>query len=615
MTIDTPFHALILVDNAKTQKAFEKILLSDLNADHVKKLKLDAITINAATDIEKALDHAHKTLDKKTPYALIFIDIDILKLEHAEKLIQKIQTHNKTTQIIIYISHPDTDWEKVINDTHTTDNVLLLIRPFNPLVLRQLTLTLFQKWQLMQEVARQREPLEKIIEQRTACLKNLLAEVEYRAMHDPLTDLPNRMLLLDRMKQSISQAKRYQTSFYTLFIDLDRFKLINDKLSHEAGDTLLKILAKRLKKVTREADTIARLGGDEFILMVLSEPIQNHQSIVRVASKTLRAINSLVRIKHHRISMTASIGISVYPEDGNNPEELLRNADLTMYHAKSLGGNQFQFYNRSLDEKYLSNFEQEVELRQALIKNEFFLDYQPQYDVKNKQLVAVETLIRWRHPTRGILYPPDFIDIAEQTGLIIPIGEWVIKTVCMQKKIWQDKKFAPFRTSVNLSEKQLMQPQLVKFIETTLQETGLNPACLEIEIAEHTLFTHLHLIDVIKSLKKIGLGISIDKFGTSISDLRYLHSAPIDRLKINQSVVQAMNVGQNTDMIIQAIMAIAKSLQLEVTVEGVENKQQLQALETQHCQTFQGHYFSKPMAYDQLETLLESIAQQRIKSL
>lgn len=424
------------------------------------------------------------------------------------------------------------------------------------------------------------------------------------SMLDPLTSLPNRLLLIDRVKQAIAQVKRNKTMFSLMFIDLDRFKLVNDSFGYKIGDEVLIALAERLRVITRAEDTIARLSGDEFVLVSILLP--RSEEIIKIVTKILGEISKVFKIAERDISITASIGISIYPQNGKTPEELLCNADLAMYRAKSLGGNKFQFYTDELNDKCLERLEAESELRRALNKNEFFLDYQPQYDAINKKLFGVEALIRWRHPTLGVLLPMDFIPLAEDTGLIVPIGEWVIRTACEQNKMWQDKGFAPFPIAVNVSTKQFVQINLVQTIKNILAETGLAAEYLEIEVTENVLLTNTNVIDIVKILKELGVRIVLDNFGIGQSSLNYLRNLPIDRLKIDRSCIQRINSSPSDEVIIQSVIAMADSLFLDVVAEGVENEHQMNFLETRNCKKFQGHYFSKPVSAAKIESFLKT---------
>ncbi len=428
--------------------------------------------------------------------------------------------------------------------------------------------------------------------------------LEYQATHDILTDLPNRVKLLERLDVAIKTSLLNSSQFAVLFLDLDRFKLINDSLSHEVGDELLRTTAKRLLSAMRREDTLARLGGDEFVIIFMN--IHEKTIIEKKVRDLLGLFQKPFDIANRAVTITSSIGISLYPKDGKTIGELLRNADAAMYRAKAHKSNNFQFYTPEMNKLSLEELDKEMELRQAIINKEFILYYQPQVHLTNKKIVAVEALIRWKHPKKGILLPIDFILLAEETGLIIPIGEWVLQTACAQNKAWQDAGFPPMRIAVNISSQQIMQSDIIKTISTVLKETGLKPEYLELELTENVLLSNKEIIRVITELKKLGVAIAIDDFGTGYSSLSYLHKIPLDRLKIDASFVQHIQSATDDEVIIRAIIAMAHSLHLEVLAEGVETENQLSFLKNEACADVQGFYLSKALTSQELETVLKN---------
>lgn len=429
-------------------------------------------------------------------------------------------------------------------------------------------------------------------------------KLEYQATHDSLTDLPNRALLSDRINQAIAAAKRDHTFVGVLFFDLDRFKLINDSLSHEAGDDLLKSFAKRVKESIREGDTLARIGGDEFVMVLPN--LHKEEEAISIANKVLLLMQSPFLIAKRKVIVTASIGISLYPKDGKNSDELLKNADLAMYRSKESGTNQFQFYTDDLNKQSLEYLEKETELRQAIANNELFLCYQPQVKLTTGEIVAVEALIRWQHPKKGLVLPMDFIPLAEETGLIILIGEWVLRTACFQNKAWQDSGLPPIRVAVNLANQQLKQPDLVAMIRNILQETGLDPQYLEIELTENVLINNIEVINRIHELKEMGMQIALDDFGTGYTNINYLKQIPLNSLKLDKSIIDNIDSNRSDEVIMQAIIAMASSLNFEVLAEGVETQKQLDCLKTVNCENIQGFYFSKPLHSQDVEELLKN---------
>lgn len=428
-------------------------------------------------------------------------------------------------------------------------------------------------------------------------------QLQYQATHDALTQLPNRILLAERLTQTISCARRNKTMFCFLFFDLDRFKLINDSFSHIAGDKLLHEAAKRLQKVMRKEDILARLGGDEFVAIL--ESLANDTQAGKIANKLLQVFNKPFIVNGQEILVTPSIGIAVFPQDGQTFEELLRSADIAMYNAKEQGGNQFQYYSASLGEKSAARLQLETDMHRAIENKEFFLCYQPQLDLATQKLVSAEALIRWRHPEKGILLPINFIPLAEETGLILPIGEWVLREACKQNKRWQELGFPKIRVAVNIATKQLKQLNLAHIIKTILLETGLEPQYLELEITANVILTGGQTNNIFAQLKKLGVHFALDDFGSGYTLLNHLKIFPIDRIKIDQSYINNINVNQADEVIIQAIITLAKNLKLDVIAEGVESKEQLEFLQSHQCNEIQGHYFCEPLAAPDFEQFLQ----------
>ncbi len=429
------------------------------------------------------------------------------------------------------------------------------------------------------------------------------AQMRHMAMHDSLTSLPNRALLNDRLQQAISRAERHAFEVWVLFLDLDRFKPINDSLGHKAGDELLKIVAQRLLTASRDNDTVARLGGDEFVIVLSDFPAG--ALTTAIISRILDAIAEPVILEGQHIVISCSIGAAVYPADGANDEELIEHADAAMYHAKKNGRNNYQFYASTMNERATERLALEAGLRTALLHNEFVLHYQPQVDLLTNQIVGVEALIRWRHPQKGLIPPAHFIDIAEETGLIVPIGLWVLQTACAQNKAWQDAGYPKLRMAVNLSARQFSHTGLLQNIIDTLADTGLSPSCLDIEITESLLVTDVeHAVGLLHQIDRLGVSLSIDDFGTGYSSLTYLKHFPVDVLKIDRSFVKDIMVDRTSEAIVVSIISLAHNLGIQVIAEGVEDLGHLEFLQLHQCDQMQGFYFSKPVDADTLEVML-----------
>jgi diguanylate cyclase (GGDEF)-like protein/PAS domain S-box-containing protein len=434
-------------------------------------------------------------------------------------------------------------------------------------------------------------------------------ELEHQANHDTLTGLPNRNLLKDRIAQAIAYAQRYQRTLAVAFIDLDNFKLVNDSLGHQAGDQLLKIVSARLQSCVRVSDTVARLGGDEFVVLLCDHPAEPGVESPPLSVTLQRILDEIAlpyRIGPHEFFLSCSIGYTLLPGDGDTADLLLRNADMAMYRAKDLGRNNIQPFVPELNEKVVRRLSLEGDLRRALDNGEFYLCYQPQLDLVTRRMVGMETLIRWQHPQRGLISPVQFIPLAEETGLIVPIGAWVLRTACAQAKAWQDAGLPPVRLSVNLSARQFIQRDLIASIRQTLDETGLSPEYLELELTESLIMHNADLfISTLRELREIGIELAVDDFGTGYSSLSYLQRFPINRLKIDQSFVRDIVGNADSGAISVAIIMLGHSLGLKVIAEGVETIEQLDFLHSSNCNEIQGYYFSKPLPAAEMQKLLE----------
>lgn len=416
----------------------------------------------------------------------------------------------------------------------------------------------------------------------------------WQSHHDTLTGLPNRALLQDRLNLSMAYANRSGRLMAVLFIDLDHFKLVNDSLGHELGDRLLQLVGERLSTLLRESDTVARQGGDEFVVILSELKLDEHAG--KVCQKLLDALSAPFAVEGRTLRIAASVGIALYPRDAEDIQSLLRFADTALYRAKELGRNNFQFFTDAMNARMLERLVLESGLHQAVANDELLLHYQPQVELDTGRVLGAEALLRWRHPQLGLVAPNRFIAIAEETGLIIPIGDWVLRRACSDAMRWQGLTDDPFRIAVNLSACQFRDAGLVGRIIAILEETGLPPACLELEITESLL---LHDVDVaiasLRELKALGMSLSMDDFGTGYSSLSYLKRLPIDRLKIDQSFVRELATNPEDAAITRAIISMAHNLNLSVIAEGVETEAQRSLLLRYHCDELQGYLFSRPV--------------------
>lgn len=435
-------------------------------------------------------------------------------------------------------------------------------------------------------------------------------QLAFQATHDLLTHLPNRALLKDRLEQAIFQAKRTQTKTAILFLDLDRFKLINDSLGHQFGDYLLQKVARRLTECKRETDTLCRVGGDEFIFIMPG--LEEEKAILPAVQKIQTSLSDPFVIDHQQISITMSLGISFFPKNGQNAEELLKNADAAMYRAKVMGKNTFQFYTTELDLEIHERLKMEQSLYSAFKLGQFFLQYQPIVDLKTRKVSGTEALLRWYHPDLGLITPSKFIPVAEEIGLIIPIGEWVLKTVCEQHKQWQKLGISPTPVSVNLSPYQIKNSETIYRMIKILEEMDFDGKNLCLELTENTMMENTKAVqEIFKLLHEKGVTFVIDDFGTGFSNLNYLVHFPIKKLKIDKSFIENLDKDAAQLPMIKAIVTLAHSLKLKVVVEGVETESQYQQLCSIECDEIQGFYVSKPL---DLEAYLSFMQQRETSS-
>lgn len=433
--------------------------------------------------------------------------------------------------------------------------------------------------------------------------KQMEEKLIYQATRDSLTDLPNRILLEDRIGQAIKIAKRQKTKVAILFIDLDRFKLVNDSLGHNIGDALLKTVAERLKGCLRDTDTIARWGGDEFIIIL--PDLGYREECIPIINLCQESLESIFSIDKHSINITSSVGVSFYPDDGNSITALLKNADAAMYNAKSNGRNNFCFYKTQMNEKAIEQLELGSDLHRALEEHEFFLQYQPLFDVKTDKIISIEALLRWQHPIRGLIPPIEFIQLAEESGLILPIGEWVLRTACQQLKAWQNMGLPPIKVAVNVSSIQFKQNHILQIVKSVLADTQLEAKYLDLELTEGIMMENTQLfISVMNVLKDIGVGLVIDDFGTGYSSLSYLKRFPVNKIKIDKSFIHDIHFDKDGRAIVQAIIAMARKLNLRVVAEGVETAEQMQFLKTHKCDEIQGYFYSRPLSANVFQDFL-----------
>jgi diguanylate cyclase (GGDEF)-like protein/PAS domain S-box-containing protein len=432
--------------------------------------------------------------------------------------------------------------------------------------------------------------------------------IHFMANHDALTGLPNRTLLRDRLAQAVLHAERYDRWVTVAFIDLDNFKFVNDSLGHNAGDELLKVVAARMVDCVRPTDTVVRLGGDEFVILLVDQPT-SEDMISATLQKIRAAIAEPIPIEGHDLEVTCSIGLANYPKDGADADALLANADAAMYRAKENGRDNFQFYTPELNTKVHEKFLMQKDLRNALLRSEFVLHYQPQVDLRSGRVFAVEALIRWNHPRLGVIAPLRFIPMAEETGLIVPIGDWVLREACRQNRAWQAAGFQPMTVCVNVSARQFKERNWVSRVANALRESGLEAQYLELELTESLIMQDIEqAVATMRELQILGVQLSIDDFGTGYSSLAALKRFPVARLKIDKSFIDNIPHDENDKAVASAVISLGQNLNLRVIAEGVETEDQVAFLRENNCDEMQGYHFSKPAAAADIEKLLRAAA-------
>jgi len=556
-----------------------------------KEQKADAVDLfdtHYCQSAEEAVSAVRQAVSDGAPFSVVFLDMRMPPGQDGVWAACRIRESDPEVDIVIATAFSDTDPRQITEQVPPEEKLFYVQKPFHPHEVRQMALALGRSKWTMESRFRQ------------------------LAHYDSLTGLPNRTLFMDRMHQTIELAHRHQRKAAVLFIDLDNFKRINDSLGHSFGDEILKITADRLRHCARSCDTImgplsevsaARLGGDEFTIL-LSE-IRAPENCSLVARRILEAFVEPMRLQDDEVIMTPSIGIATYPEDGEDVQTLLKNADLAMYFAKHNGPNSFQYHQDSMNAATLQRITLEKNLRLAISRDEFSLHYQPQTDMFTGALKGAEALLRWDNIELGSVPPGEFIPVAEQCGLILTIGEWVLRQACQQAKAWRDKGVKLPRIGVNVSAKQFFQQDFPQLVQTILVETALEPQVLEIEITESLLMEDSdRAIATMHGLRKLGVQIALDDFGTGYSSLSRLKEFPIDCLKIDHSFVRDISTDANDQAIASAVLAMAGSLNMRVVAEGVETAAQFDFLKLKQCSEMQGYLICRPLPADKLEEFL-----------
>ncbi|AZF09326.1 Sensory box/GGDEF family protein [Pseudomonas sp. R2-37-08W] len=602
---------LIVDDTASIHQDFRKILCADEHGEP----SLDtlesalfgtaapvrqAFELDSAYQGQEALALVNKALQDQAPYALVFIDMRMPPGWDGLQTIEQLWDVDPNLQIALCTAYSDYSFEAIEARLKYNYQLLILKKPFDHLEIRQMASALTWKWQLAQDAALKVISLERTIEERV----QELLKVSHLLQYDALTGLPNSTLLGDRLTQAIALGRRHDTQLAVMFIGLDRFKRINNALGYPVGDEVLEQVSQNLVATVRASDSVFRYGADEFVILL--NDIQHPQQTQHIAQKVLNAISATRHVAGQDLSVTASLGISVYPNDSANAVGLIKQAETAMHTSKERGPNDFSFYTEDMNLRARHQQNLESALRQALEHDELVLHYQPKLALESGRIVGAEALTRWFHPRSGWVRPAEFIPVAEDSGLIVRLTQWVLRQACAQAQAWRHMGLAPLRMSVNISAIDFRQRNFVDNLAAILEQTGLPPALLELEITESVLMQNVdETVAILQRIKALGVRLALDDFGTGYSSLSYLRRFPIDVLKIDQSFVHGLSINSQDEQLIRAIIGMGKSLKLEIIAEGVETIDQLNFLKAQRCEEGQGFLFSKALAPQDFVQLLQ----------
>ena len=624
---------LLIDDNPAIHEDFRKILLPARSASDLDALEADLFgaaepaapsidfELTSVYQGDEGLQKVCESLEADAPFAMAFVDMRMPPGWDGVETIERLWQRDPRLQIVICTAYSDHSWEEVLKRLDVGDRLLILKKPFDNIEVFQLACALTAKWEMTQQAALKMSALEAAVQERTreilATNQELQAEITIRkafeeqithqAFHDALTGLPNRALFLNRLELAWSRAQHTHGHIAVIFVDLDNFKTINDSLGHQEGDQLLLTLAERLMKCVRVGDTVARLGGDEFILLL--EQIPQVEDAIQVAERIIEMLHVPILIHNQKVFASASIGISYATDMSGQPEDLLRHADTAMYEAKASGKATYSLFDASMNDRVIEHMEIETGLRSALDRREFYLLYQPLIELETGHLSGAEALLRWKHPTRGLIPPGKFISIAEESGLIVSIGYWVLEEACRQAREWIEAypNLGPFSINVNFSGKQLQRADAVERVRAILAKTGLPPAMLKLEITESVMMVDLdHTLAKLHQLKELGIKLAMDDFGTGYSSMANLNLFPLDTIKLDRAFINRLDDKGASASVVEAIIMLSRALHMDVTGEGIETQEQLHRLIALGCATGQGFYFARPLSVDALRDAMSA---------
>jgi diguanylate cyclase len=606
---------LVIDDNASIHDDYRKILAGQeagkmsaaeaaLFGEQRPAVERPSFDVDSAMQGRDGVERAREALAEGRPYSVAFVDMRMPPGWDGLETIEHLWATDPDIQVVVCSAYTDYDWLELLSRLGHSDKLIVVKKPFEPIEILQCASALSRKWANARALKQHVESLELVVTDRTRGLEAANRKLHHLASHDALTGLPNRLLLDDRITQTIAQADRQSHEFAVLVIDLDRFKIINDSLGHRAGDELLREVAQRLKSAVRSVDTTARLGGDEFVIL-LGSPITQSEALA-VARRVIQLMEPSMRLLGIDVHISPSIGVAFYPHDGRTADTLLARADAAMYSAKERGRNNVQCYAAGMSAGTQERVRLESELHEALHDGQFELHYQPKVDTSTGRINSAEALIRWRHPVRGLLHPADFIGIADDCGLLDDIGAWVLHEACRQAKAWQAAGLPRLRVAVNLAPSQFRLTNLVDQIRRALDAAQLDPQLLEVELTESAVMSDAEeSILILEAISSMGVLVSVDDFGTGYSSMSYLRRFPIDKLKIDRCFVEEMTRRSEDASIVRAIISLAHSLHLKVIAEGVETSEQLALLADLGCDQYQGFYFSPALSADKFVSLVK----------
>lgn len=578
------------METAETQKP--RVLIID-DEEQIRNLLIDVLGTTYQCSDAGSAEEALAAL-AKTTFDLVISDIDMGGMSGLE-LVPRVHSLSPDTVVVMVSGNQDIEFAIRAMRVGAFDYIT------KPIDLRHVEASVeraINQSNLLKEKRRDKDQIESLLQQRTE-------EVHWLGNYDTVTQLPNRALFEDRLEQAVAIAKATGQSLGVLFISLDQFKKVNDSLGHGPGDVLLREFAERLKSCINRSDTVARFGNDEFAL--LRTQIDGTKDVIETIGSLSQVLKFSFDLPGHELFATASVGVSLFPVDGEDSQTLLKNAGAALYKAKRSGGANYQFFTADLHELAASRLALESNLRRAIHNEEFLLHYQPRVSVDSLAITGLEALVRWQHPQLGLISPSEFIPLAEDTGLIVPIGEWVLRAACLQGRRWIEQGFPPIPIAVNISARQFHDRDLSQTVIRILEETGFSPKCLELELTESSIMQNEEFAaSMLNQLKSMGINISIDDFGTGFSSLASLKRLPIDALKIDQSFVREATTDPDDAALVMAIITLGHNLRLKVVAEGVETDDQLRFLQLLRCDEIQGYFFSKPVPSDTLASLFDT---------